>query len=216
MNPATIYHRPLSEFAFATDATHYVFRLRTGKGEAQSCRFFYADRAAMAPELDFACLPMKKFREDRYFDWYEVRLETKLERIAYYFELSDGTETLCYFGDCYEMVGTPTRADFFQLPFNHRADRLSVPEWTKDAVVYNIFPDSFADGFRTLSGGSDGKTGLGGTIRGIAENLDYIASMGFNCIYLNPIFAAESYHRYDTLDTSSSEIPIASAIAATL
>ena len=200
MNPATIYHRPLSEFAFATDGTHYVFRLRTGKGEARSCRFFYADRAAMAPELDFACLPMKKIREDRYFDWYEVRLETKLERIAYWFELSDGAETLCYFGDCYEMAGTPTRADFFQLPFNHRADRLSVPEWTKDAVVYNIFPDSFADGFRTLSGGSDGKTGLGGTIRGITENLDYIASMGFNCIYLNPIFAAESYHRYDTLD----------------
>ena len=200
MNPATIYHRPLSEFAFATDATHYVFRLRTGKGEARSCRFFYADRAAMAPELDFACLPMKKIREDRYFDWYEVRLETKLERIAYYFELSDGAETLCYFGDCYEMAGTPTRADYFQLPFNHRADRLSVPEWTKDAVVYNIFPDSFADGFRTLSGGSDGKTGLGGTIRGVTENLDYIASMGFNCIYLNPIFAAESYHRYDTLD----------------
>ena len=24
--------------------------------------------------------------------------------------------------------------------------------------------------------------------------------MGFNCVYLNPIFAAESYHRYDTLD----------------
>ena len=69
MNPATIYHRPLSEFAFATDATHYVFRLRTGKGEARSCRFFYADRAAMAPELDFACLPMKKNPEDRYFDW---------------------------------------------------------------------------------------------------------------------------------------------------
>lgn len=134
------------------------------------------------------CLPAhEKIREDRYFDWYEVRLETKLERIAYYFELSDGAETLCYFGDCYEMAGTPTRADYFQLPFNHRADRLSVPEWTKDAVVYNIFPDSFADGFRTLSGGSDGKTGLGGTIRGVTENLDYIASMGFNCIYLNPI-----------------------------
>ena len=115
MNPATIYHRPLSEFAFAMDGTHYVFRLRTGKGEARSCRFFYADRAAMAPELDFACLPMKKIREDRYFDWYEVRLETKLERIAYWFELSDGAETLCYFGDCYEMAGTPTRADFFQL-----------------------------------------------------------------------------------------------------
>ena len=152
----------------------------------------------MTPELDFFCVPMVKFREDLYFDWYEIRLETSFERIAYYFELTDGEETICYYGDCYEMVGTPTRADYFQLPFNHRADRLSIPEWAKDTVVYNIFPDSFASGKRTLSG--DSKTVLGGTIRGIADNLDYIASMGFNCIYLNPIFAAESYHRYDTLD----------------
>lgn len=198
MNPATIYHRPLSEYAFALDDTHYVFRLRTGKGEAVSCKFYYADRAIMTPELEFFCVPMEKFRTDQYFDWYEIRLETSFERIAYYFELFDGIETLCYFGDCYEMAGTPSRADYFQLPFNHRADRLVVPEWTKDAIVYNIFPDSFADGKRTISGNS--AVGLGGTIKGITENLDYIASMGFNCIYMNPIFKAESYHRYDTLD----------------
>lgn len=198
MNPATIFHRPRSEYAFALDDTHYVFRLRTGKHEAQRCDFYYADRAIMTPELEFFRLPMVKFREDRYFDWYEVRLETGFERIAYYFQLFDGEDSLCYFGDCYELAGTPTRADYFQLPFNHRADRLSVPPWTKDAIVYNIFPDSFADGKRTISGSSG--AGLGGTIRGITENLDYIASMGFNCIYLNPVFLAESYHRYDTLD----------------
>ena len=198
MNPSTIFHRPLSEYAFALDDTHYVFRLRTGKGEALGCKFYYADRAIMTPELEFLCLPMEKFRADQYFDWYEIRLECSFERIAYYFELSDEVETLCYYGDCYEMVGQPNRADYFQLPFNHRADRMVVPEWTKDAIVYNIFPDSFADGKRTISGNS--AVGLGGTIRGIAENLDYIASMGFNCIYMNPIFKAESYHRYDTLD----------------
>lgn len=198
MNPATIYHKPLSEYAFALDDTHYVFRLRTGRGETVSCKFYYADRAIMTPELEFFCVLMEKFRTDQYFDWYEIRLETGFERIAYYFELFDEVETLCYYGDCYEMVGQPNRADYFQLPFNHRADRLVIPEWTKDAIVYNIFPDSFADGKRTISGNS--KVGLGGTIRGIAENLDYIASMGFNCIYMNPIFKAESYHRYDTLD----------------
>ncbi len=198
MNPSTIFHRPLSEYAFALDDTHYVFRLRTGRGEAISCNFYYADRAIMAPDLEFECVPMVKFREDKYFDWYEIRLETDFERIAYYFELFDGVETLCYFGDCYEMVGTPNRADYFQLPFNHRANRLTIPQWTKDAIVYNIFPDSFADGKRALS--ERVSNGLGGTLKGITENLDYIASMGFNCIYLNPIFEAESYHRYDTLD----------------
>ncbi len=201
MNPSTIFHRPLSEYAFALDDTHYVFRLRTGCGEATGCNFYYADRAIMAPNLEFECVPMNKFRQDKYFDWYEIRLETSFERIAYYFELFDGVQTLCYYGDCYELAGTLNRADYFQLPFNHRADRLTIPEWTKDAIVYNIFPDSFADGIQTLSVKESAcKRELGGTIRGITENLDYIASMGFNCIYLNPIFEAESYHRYDTLD----------------
>ena len=49
MNPSTIYHRPRSEFAFALDDTHYVFRLRTGRGEADSCLFCFADRATMDP-----------------------------------------------------------------------------------------------------------------------------------------------------------------------
>ena len=198
MNPATIFHRPMSEYAFALDDTHYIFRLRTGKGEAESVRFYYADRAVMTPKLQFAPLPMEKFRTDRYFDWYEIRLETRFERIAYYFELQNGVETLFYYGDCYEMAGTPTRADYFQLPFNHRADRFAAPAWTRDAVVYNIFPDSFAAGKRLAP--NDAPPCRGGTVRGVTENLDYIASLGFNCIYLNPIFAARSYHRYDTLD----------------
>lgn len=198
MNPATIFHRPMSEYAFALDDTHYIFRLRTGKGEAESVRFYYADRAVMTPKLQFAPLPMEKLRTDRYFDWYEIRLETRFERIAYYFELQNGVETLFYYGDCYEMAGTPTRADYFQLPFNHRADRFAAPAWTRDAVVYNIFPDSFAAGKRLAPNGAP--PCRGGTVRGVTENLDYIASLGFNCIYLNPIFAARSYHRYDTLD----------------
>ena len=41
---------------------------------------------------------------------------------------------------------------------------------------------------------------LGGTLWGIVENLDYIKDLGINCIYLNPIFTAGSYHKYDTID----------------
>ena len=32
------------------------------------------------------------------------------------------------------------------------------------------------------------------------ENLDYLKEMGFNCLYLNPIFAAGAYHKYDVTD----------------
>lgn len=38
----------------------------------------------------------------------------------------------------------------------------------------------------------------GGTLQGIIEDLPRIKSMGFSAIYLNPIFKAQSNHRYDT------------------
>ena len=83
-----------------------------------------------------------------------------------------------------------------------------VPDWVSDAVVYNIFPDSFASSRRAIAGsgtekhtsGALSRSRLGGTINGIRENLDYISTLGANCIYLNPIFAAGQYHKYDTID----------------
>nr|WP_239534191.1 glycoside hydrolase family 13 protein [Thalassobacillus pellis] len=41
---------------------------------------------------------------------------------------------------------------------------------------------------------------FGGNLKGITEKLDYIESLGVTVIYLNPIFEAESNHRYDTGD----------------
>jgi len=38
----------------------------------------------------------------------------------------------------------------------------------------------------------------GGDLLGIRNELDYIQSLGMDTIYLNPIFSARSYHRYDT------------------
>jgi len=37
----------------------------------------------------------------------------------------------------------------------------------------------------------------GGDLQGIIDKLDYIKSLGFNAIYLNPIFDAPSLHKYD-------------------
>ena len=40
----------------------------------------------------------------------------------------------------------------------------------------------------------------GGTLRGITENLGYLEELGINTLYMNPIFAAGEYHKYDLLD----------------
>ena len=44
---------------------------------------------------------------------------------------------------------------------------------------------------------------FGGDLYGIIEKLDYIKSLGVNCIYLSPIFDAYSNHKYDTADYMS-------------
>lgn len=82
------------------------------------------------------------------------------------------------------------------------------PDWVKDAVFYQIFPDRFARSNRV-------KTNLplqdwdapptyhgfkGGDLFGVVEHLDYLSELGINAIYLNPIFASASNHRYHTYD----------------
>lgn len=44
---------------------------------------------------------------------------------------------------------------------------------------------------------------FGGDLPGIQAKLPYLASLGVTCIYLNPIFAAHSNHRYNTADYRS-------------
>lgn len=63
--------------------------------------------------------------------------------------------------------------------------------WLNNAVVYEIYPQSFYDT------NSDGI----GDLRGIIEKLDYIQSCGFNVIWMNPINESTYYDAgYDVVD----------------
>jgi glycosidase len=85
---------------------------------------------------------------------------------------------------------------------------MSVPHWVQDAVFYQIFPDRFANGDPANDppgvqpwGSPPTITGFqGGDLRGIVEHFDYLADLGVTALYLNPIFAAGSNHRYNTSD----------------
>ena len=84
----------------------------------------------------------------------------------------------------------------------------SPPAWVADAVFYQIFPDRFArssanpalshlepwDAPPTRNGFK------GGDLFGITERLGELEELGINALYLNPIFASASNHRYHTYD----------------
>jgi cyclomaltodextrinase / maltogenic alpha-amylase / neopullulanase len=84
----------------------------------------------------------------------------------------------------------------------------NTPEWVKDAVFYQIFPDRFASSKRiekpnNLESWDSPPTPQGfkgGDLLGIAEHLGYLSDLGITAIYLNPIFQSASNHRYHTHD----------------
>ena len=197
----------MSEYAFGLDEGTTVFRLRCAPGDLTRCTLWYGDSSS--PETPVPVFPAEmalKYHGEN-CDWWEAELRGTFHRLYYYFELTGG-ETLYYSGEVFFTRPSAERSEYFKFPFNHRADIARVPDWASDAVVYNIFPDSFASSRRAIigsgtekrAGGALSRSRLGGTINGIRENLDYISALGANCIYLNPIFAAGQYHKYDTID----------------
>jgi neopullulanase len=87
---------------------------------------------------------------------------------------------------------------------------VQTPDWVKRAIFYQIFPDRFARSSRMAHprgihfkpwGSDPAEQGFqGGDLYGVAEKLDYLADLGITAIYLNPIFASASNHRYHTFD----------------
>ena len=107
----------------------------------------------------------------------------------------------------------------------HEVD-YTAPAWFGEGVMYHVFVDRFCKGEgethrrtgkRAPEINPDWENGIpqypaypgahltnhihfGGNLWGVAEKLDYLASLGVKVIYLSPIFEAYSNHKYDTGD----------------
>jgi glycosidase len=85
---------------------------------------------------------------------------------------------------------------------------LTYPLWVNNSIFYQIFPERFCNGDPSNDpqwvlpwGGKPGlETFFGGDLRGILDRLPYLSDLGVNAIYLTPIFAARSNHKYDAMD----------------
>jgi glycosidase len=71
---------------------------------------------------------------------------------------------------------------------------------SQQAFTYNQWNTQICDPRDPTSGcyGQYSNQFYGGDLLGIQNELDYIQSLGMDTIYMNPIFSARSYHRYDT------------------
>ncbi len=203
-----IMHIPMSEYCHGLDEKHIVYRLRCAREDLKSVTLWYGDTACRVNPIVFTPVSMEKVACDKLFDYWEAIVDSLYDRIYYYFDMDDGERSLLYYGYVFTDRLVDDRSQYFKLPINHRADIAKVPDWVHDAVVYNIFPDSFATSRRSISeepttltcSGQKIHGKLGGTLGGITENVDYLKDLGVNCVYINPIFVAGEYHKYDLLD----------------
>ncbi len=145
--------------------------------------------------------------------WWTTTLRPPYKRCKYYFELHTEKEIWYYCEDGFltkdqmDMEGRMLQC--FTVPWMNPADVNRTPKWVNDTVWYQIFPDRFCRGERSIKeddltpwrkGPVTNEERFGGNLEGIREKLPYLAELGITGIYLNPIMEAESNHKYDTTD----------------
>lgn len=205
-----IYHKPDSNYCFATGNKSVVLRLRTSKKDAfDKISVIYGGKYTYKDEQNTA--EMKVSFCDALFNYYTVKLDIADVRFVYVFEIRYRNK-IYYFSE----DGISDTYDFslayynsFQLPYINSADVQEVVPWMRSAVFYEIFIDRFKRGdFKKNDAYVNMKWGeiptpssfAGGDIKGISEKLPYLQKLGVNALYLTPIFKAASNHKYDISD----------------
>lgn len=170
------------------------------------------------PDGEQALQPLQKTNVQDQIQWFSGDLIISMPLNHYRFILETEGEVWIYNArGIYAM--DPTDVDDFKVLANYQS-----PDWVKEAVFYQIFPDRFYPSTPGRAPGEDEfdyrgnkprsyKWGespdpnahgslvfYGGDLPGIQSKLDYLQDLGVTALYLTPIFSAYSNHKYDVVD----------------
>ena len=201
-----VYHRPKLNWCYAYDGRTIHLRIRTKRNDVTAVSAMAGDKYIW--DLSKTYVPMNKLASDELFDYWECEIVPEYRRLKYGFLLEKGAEK--YWMTEYDFVKQePENPDrLFEYPFINPADVFETPDWVKDAVFYQIFPERFANGDPsndpegTLPWGGTPKPDnfFGGDLQGVIDHIDHLSELGINAIYFTPIFKATTNHKYDTED----------------
>ena len=199
-------------------------RIRTARGNLDAVTLIRLDEQAMHPEdnnhIDYVPPAQRVSMSVAFsrsgFDYYETWVTMGPRPLQYYFELRLGT-VICYYDRFGLSRDIRTERAFSVVPGFH------TPEWARGAVMYQIFVDRFCNGdpdndvcsdeysyieqhvhhvddwYQPITG-MDVRNFYGGDLQGVIDKMDYLADLGIEAIYLNPIFVSPSNHKYDIQD----------------
>ncbi len=218
INMAAVRHKPQDPEFFNVLSSELVeIRLQTLQADATqvSLELLGKDRTAS--------IPMQVAETAFGFDYWSASVFAGDlgKDITYYFRLVDGPTTR-YCG-----LAEDKEAKLGIRPFTTElAAHLWTPDWAKNVVWYQMFPDRFRNGsrendpphtlpwrwdwYKCAPGEQWNETKkfsnnwydrrFGGDFQGVIDRLPYFHDLGVTALYFCPVFEANSYHGYDTVD----------------
>ena len=155
---------------------------------------------------DFRPVELRKYAETDRFVFWGVQVEFRANVAKFSFAATTEDNLNLY-------LGTSGIANFISPSEKWIYDssiyqRHSIPDWVYGSVMYQVFPERFANGRSEINPENTVEWGSvptrldfqGGDLYGVIDKLDYIESLGVNILYLNPIFLSGSTHKYDSWD----------------
>lgn len=159
---------------------------------------------------------LEKTYSDQMFDYYSEDILLEDTEYNYYFEIINDDDSVFY--DKMGPTLNPEKQHRFKI-----IPGFKTPEWTKGAVMYQIYTDRFCNGDsnNNVETGEysyigehvirnqdwykypdplDVRTFYGGDIKGAMSKLEYLQKLGIQAVYFNPLFVSPSNHKYDTED----------------
>lgn len=218
MNKLALWHNAKSEYSYAYDSKTLHIILRTAKDDVKSAKIIYGDPFSWDGDKDgnlywkHEIAEMTKRYQTKDFDFYFVAIKPPYLRTKYAFMLEDAAHTYLFGSkrvrelneenSLYEQYDL---GEYYNFPYLNQEDLHHTPDWVKDTVWYQIFPDRFysKDNSSALKWGNlpvHNNELYGGNLLGIVEKLPYLSELGVTGIYFTPIFHAPSAHKYDTTD----------------
>lgn len=226
---AGIHHIPKSNYSYGYNKDTLHLRIKTKKGEVKRALLRIGDpydwasggcdggnmNASGYGWVGGKTYVMKKEVETEYFDHWLAEFKPPKKRARYSFILEGEDEKILFTEKRVHILDGINDddklckiSDFYCFPYLNNIDVAKSPEWAKDMIWYQIFPDRFCNGDPSINPkeckpwGTEptGDNFMGGDLQGVIDKLDYLQELGVNGLYFCPIFKATTNHRYDTID----------------
>lgn len=206
-----IYHKCGFNDCYALDDDHLVINVHTNKS-IDKVYIYYEDPyingcAAGSPWEGIEASMSLEFELSHENIW-SITLEPKFKRLMYYFVVCSGDEKMYLYEN-----GLTNNDQYYKFYFKfgwmNDSDIFKVPQWVKNTIWYQIFPERFCKSDRPKShqlldwydyNSIDMKCFYGGDIEGACSKLEYLAKLGITGVYFNPIFKSTENHKYNTTD----------------